>query len=605
MDHLTTTRTATFALLLLAISVTVASAQRSQFAAQRGPYYVGEPVVVQVAIEGVDSNVDVTCQLKDEAPAGLTIQGPQVGRSVRSFTQIINGRMSSHESINYQFGFVVTADKEGTYTVGPFLLTVNGKPREVAGGIFSFGTLENDPDMQIEVTLPQASVYVGQEVPVTIRWSFAGDLDAVRYAYSHLQIRSPMFDQFSFRDVQPRTRTTLTIATANGGIEIDAQVNQEKVGGRDFITVTGTRMMIPDSPGRFPKIPVTCRTQKVTQWGRSLFGDPVPRSRAPALAAGKPISLVVKPVPQRGRPKSFSGAVGRGFSIDVSANRSVVRLGDPISLNITIHGDGNLASISLPPLGGNKGLGDDQFQLPQDQPAGTIDGNAKQFSVNVRVSDRRVTQIPAIAFSWFDPYQEQFATATSKPIALQVMETQVVSAADVISSTGRDGGTISADNGGTGKETAGSPASGIAFVGANLAITRDAARLLGSDRLATAPAVITGICYGMAVVLILGSVVLRQRARRDMESVGKQKRLKQLLQRIEAARRLPSKAASGEIAQTLRILIADIDVSDRAEIDRLLARCDNIFYTTSATADADVAEIASAAERHLREATKR
>ena len=340
----------------MAVGSVPALAQQIRFAAQRGPYYVGDPVMLQVNISGVDSSVDVTCQLKGDPPEGLTIQGPQMGRSVRSFTQIINGKMSRHESIDYNFRFVVTASREADYIVGPFEVTANGQRQEIEGDLFRFGKLQNDPDMRIEVTVPQETAYVGQQVPVTIRWSFAGDTKALQHAFSNLQIRSPFFDQFPFNDDPPRTRTTLSLMMAKGGVEVDAEVSQVNVDGRDFAAVTGTRTMVPDRAGQFADIPVTCRTQKVTRWGRNFVGDPVPINRAPALAAGKPITLVVKPIPRVGRPDSFSGAVGKGFSIAVSANRSVVRVGDPIALSITIRGDGNVALVSLPPLSAERGF---------------------------------------------------------------------------------------------------------------------------------------------------------------------------------------------------------------------------------------------------------
>jgi len=78
--------------------------------------------------------------------------------------------------------------------------------------------------MQIALSVSRKSVYVGQEVPVTVRWSFfADDMTAVQYAFSNLQIRSPLFDQFTFKDQPQQSRTSLIIATAKGGMEVDCE----------------------------------------------------------------------------------------------------------------------------------------------------------------------------------------------------------------------------------------------------------------------------------------------------------------------------------------------------------------------------------------------
>ncbi len=249
------------------------SAQNIQLVRQRGPYYVGEPVVVQIVASGFEPAAQPTCRLKGEPPSGVTLQGPQLSQSSRSFTQIINGQISSSESVDYRFSFVVTADREGEYDIGPFEVVYQGVTKQVEGTTFQFGKLENDPDMQIAFSLPQDSVYVGQEVPVTIRWSFAGEMAAVQYAFSNLQIRSPLFDQFTFKEQPRQSRTALTIATAKGGMEVDAEVTQEERDGRRCVTVSGSLTLVPDTPGKYAAMPISCRTKKVTQWGRDLFGD--------------------------------------------------------------------------------------------------------------------------------------------------------------------------------------------------------------------------------------------------------------------------------------------------------------------------------------------
>jgi hypothetical protein len=584
------------ALLHLAAHHDVA-AQDIQLAWQRGPYYVGEPVVVQVVASGFEPAEQVSCRLQGEPPSGITLQGPQVGQSSQSFTRIINGRVTSNESVDYRFSFVVTADREGEYAIGPFEVTFGGNVKTVAGTSFQFGKLESDPDMQIAFSLPQSSVYVGQEIPLTIRWSFVGELASVQYAFSNLQIRSPLFDQFTFREQPRKTRTALTIATAKGGMEVDAEVTQEEQGGRRFVVVTGTLVMIPDTPGKFNSISITCRTKKATQLGRDLFGDVVARGSASALAAGTPLTFEVKPIPSAGRPASFSGAVGRSFSIEASANRSVVRVGDPISLTISVRGDGNVEKVSLPNLAGNEGLPEDMFQIPAEQAAGTFDGNAKQFKINVRVKAQRVTQIPPLRFSWFDPSQEQFQTAQSRPIALQVMEAQVVSAVDVVSAlrgNGNGNGTESAVGVASSAGTAGGSGVGTAgfvFVGANLAIERDAARLLEQTSLGTSPKTIAILVYALAAAVLMGGMALRRRAQMDTESLRKRKQRKAVRKHVASAAQLPPREAADRVARSMRELVAHDHLARRGEAEAVIARCEHIIFSTGQSDTHDMQEL--------------
>jgi hypothetical protein len=565
----------------LLLTGTEASAQQVQLARQRGPYYVGEPVVVQVLVSGLAPSEQPTCRLQGEPPAGITLQGPQVSQSSQSFTQIINGRMTSSESVDYRFSFVITADREGDYNIGPFEVVNQGATKEVEGVTFSFGKLENDPNMQISLSLPTQSVFVGQAVPVTIRWSFVGERPAVEYAFSNLQIRSPLFDQFPFKEQPRQSRTVLAIATAKGSLEVDANVTQEEQdGGRCFV-VSGTLTLVPDTPGKYDTIPITCRTKKVTQWGRDLFGDLTPRGTVPALAAGTPLSFEVKPIPIDGRPASYSGAVGSGFSIDVSANRSVVRVGDPISLTLSVRGTGNLESVSMPALATNPGMSADLFQIPTEPGAGTYDGNTRQFKVNVRVKDQRVTQIPPIDFAWFDPSLSQFQTTQSKPIALQVMEAQVVSAADVVSAApatapGASSGEKSPASTGSSEKAS----AGFALVGANLAIEQDVSRLLTNTALGASPQTVAIALYALAAAVLIGGVVMRRRAQMDTAVLRKKKRLRSLRKQLASAAQRPPRDGADLIAKTLRELVAQHDIRRRADADRVISQCDDIIYAT-------------------------
>jgi hypothetical protein len=201
------------ALLLLACSDCFA--QDVQFARQRGPYYVGEAVLVQIIASGFEDSDEVNCKLVGELPEGLTIHGPQLGRSSKSFVQWINGRVTRSESVDYRFSFSVTANREGEFEIGPFEFVSNGVSREVDGTTFNFGKLEADPNMEIRFSVPKNTVFVGQKVPVTIRWAYAGVREDIQYAYQNLQIRSPLFDQFTFLDEQRRTRRRKTLTFAN------------------------------------------------------------------------------------------------------------------------------------------------------------------------------------------------------------------------------------------------------------------------------------------------------------------------------------------------------------------------------------------------------
>jgi hypothetical protein len=544
-------------------------------------------MVVQIQVNGVQAEQDVACRLNQAVlPEGIRVEGPQVGQSKSSFTQIINGRITSRESVSFKYNFQITAEQPGLVTIGPFSVEIDSKSESVEGVEVEFEELQEDPDMNLELSLPRENIYIGEQVPLTIRWLFSGDRDGLQYAFSNLQIRSPLFEQLTFVDAEVNSRTTLSIVTAQGVVELDASVGQEQVNGRNYVVVTGQRLFIAESPGDFANIPASCRTQRVTRWGRDIFGDPRPREVAPALARATPLSFRVLPIPRDNRPHSFAGAVGSGYTLDVSLNRSVVSVGDPIALDIKISGDGDLERCALPPL--VHSLNAAQFQLPAEVPVGEVIGNVKQFKVNVRVKDAAVTQLPSIELAWFDPRQAQFVTTRSKPIALQVNEAQIVSAADVVtapSATSSSGSEV------TSSPTPSTPtdlSTSLKIHAANLAIEENLPSLVVSRRSLTHQSWLPAALYLSGVALVvLGLLVQRYRQRSPRES-QRSTTLKQARLSLRQAETQSLRQASETIAAALRRLIAAWPDGQRQAADETIAECERLGYSPAQQDDAQV-----------------
>jgi hypothetical protein len=569
-----------------------ASAQQIQLLIQEQPFYVGEPVVMQIVAKFNDDKPAV-CRLVGTPPQHVQVQGPEVSKAEGSYTQIINGRIRSERTITYRYSFVLNSSKTGAVSIGPFEVEHDGETSTLAGASLNFEQLDSDSDMRIDVSLGTRTMYVGQRVPVTIRWSFAPESsDALQYAFQNLQIRSPLFDRFEFEDAKRTSRIGLRIATAKGPVEVDAKESQEVIDGRTVVALEAQRTMIASSVGEFRDISVSCRTVRGSQWRRSFFGTE-PGRTFPAIATGDPLSFSVRPLPVAGRPASFSGAVGSGFSIDVSANRSVVRVGDPISLNVTLRGEG-LETMSLPDLSVDGGMSPDQFQLPNERPAGSHNGNTKQFKVSVRVKDEGVTQVPGLAFSWFDPHQEQYVTARSKPIALQVMPAQVVSASDVVSSAALTRSNDAEGPAGDITSNGTTPVKSLVPQGANLAIEQDISRLLSERRSLLGVPVTIG-SYIVGIAMLVTAVFVRRRGEIDPAEVRRKQDFSKWRRQIVDAGQRSGKESAESIASALRQYLPSVRTpTDRARLNELIGECDNLVYAPTDTGESKADLVARA-----------
>ncbi len=584
-------------------------------AAQKPPYYIGDPVVLQFTVTGFDEEPDPSCEMVPEKPLpGIRGQITGVSPSVSSYMVQRNGRIFQSKTVTLRIDYMVTADQPGDCQVGPFLIRQGNKEVRVDAVPMVFEDVPDDPDMRIRLVLPDRPLYPDERVPLKIEWWYAGNVDNIL----NLNIHSPLFDQFRFApDAEwDRRSSRLPILTASGRVALAAEVRQEEYEGRTYVVATAERTLIPERVGRFALEPITATLRTATAWerqrspyddfGGSLFRDLMGENRRPSRttltrAIGEPLALLVNPFPLKDRPESFAGAVGSGFSIDVAADRTVVRVGDPINLAITLHGDGNLAGASLPPLSADGGMEPGLFRLPEEETPGTVVDGAKTFRVSVRVSDESVAEIPSLAYAWFDPETETYKIARSKPIALRVMPARVISAADVVRGADSPAAAAAAagDEGQPGPGAAATAGkSPFSLSGADLAIERDPAVVLrdrgGDAGLAGAQLAL----YGAGLVLIAAAVADRRRRERDPAVAAVRKNVRRQRARIAAAAALPKQKAAEEIAAALRSLVADLPDVARGETQSLIAECEAIVYAPAhaGAAALDEAVVARAGE---------
>lgn len=142
----------------------------------------------------------------------------------------------------------------------------------------------------------------------------------------------------------------------------------------------------------------------------------------PQVQAGTlPVTVTVKPFPDKDRPPSFNGAVGPFDLFKVSLLSSPnISVGDKIILSVEIGGKGQLENVPLPELccqPGFSGLFSMSDLPPSEQAKGP---STKQFTVEMRVLSASVKQLPPVEFAYFDPEDQTYKILRSQPIPLTV-----------------------------------------------------------------------------------------------------------------------------------------------------------------------------------------
>ena len=133
-----------------------------------------------------------------------------------------------------------------------------------------------------------------------------------------------------------------------------------------------------------------------------------------------PISLDIEELPAGGRPASFTGAVGR-FRIHAGVDKTSAKVGDAITLSVSLEGAGNLKVLGAPKLPDLPSfrIYDTLIDLHLNK-AGDVVQGSKVFKTVLVPRASGTLQIPPISFSYFSPEKGEYIQETTAPIDLEI-----------------------------------------------------------------------------------------------------------------------------------------------------------------------------------------
>ncbi|MGH7339197.1 MAG: BatD family protein, partial [Candidatus Rokuibacteriota bacterium] len=243
---------------------------------------------------------------------------------------IVNGRATQRIEHRY----AISAAKAGTYSIGPITLRQGGALKEVgsvrlevlASGAIGGPTEGETAQLSLTVSVPRTEVYLHERVPLTL----ALRVGQVRVA--DLQYPQIDGDGFSIEKLSEPTQ------------------RQEQVEAGIVQVVQFGTTLTPLRAGPLTVGPASMRLNVIQRERRQdrffgFFGE----TRRPTELRGEPLALTVLPLPDAGKPATFSGAVGQ-FQWEVRAVPVDPRAGDPVTVTSTVRGEGNLDTLTPPAI---------------------------------------------------------------------------------------------------------------------------------------------------------------------------------------------------------------------------------------------------------------
>jgi len=150
-------------------------------------------------------------------------------------------------------------------------------------------------------------------------------------------------------------------------------------------------------------------------------------------AISKPITINVKPLPEKDKPLNFTGVVGN-FTMGIKADSNIVPLGENSHLTITVSGTGDIASISAPDIQWPANVehfepSATQHLVHDDYPSGGV----KTFEIPFVGSRQGITIIPPIYLTFFNPQTQKYDSVHTDSLTIHFSKAKPETLHEIIS----------------------------------------------------------------------------------------------------------------------------------------------------------------------------
>ena len=374
-----------------------------------GVVKLGEMAYISLIVENAD---EVSIVSVPTVP-GLEL-GQPVGPSRSSFMESRGGRTITRFTM--QWKVPITPSKVGEFEFGPITLNINGKRQEVQVVPQAIKVVKDLAAAEMgffEMPDRPVKIYEGQPFPLTMQLGWSRRLQVQKASLSLpwwntqsgvLRASGPGFTE-QYQNVQPfgvNRRFDMPF-----GIQPDLDVN-----GEPFRLFTYSTTLIATRPGTLEFPASSFLFAEVLERSRSQFRRPKMREYYITV---DPFSIEVLPVPEKGRPFEWTGAVG-----EIAADRRLsdrdVTAGETMQLEVTWTGMANIEFFDAPDLKrleafeGFRVLGTEDTNL----------GMERRLVYELVPLSSEVTEIPPIPLWVFNPNTEAFEEVLTKAVPIRV-----------------------------------------------------------------------------------------------------------------------------------------------------------------------------------------
>ena len=360
------------------------------------------------------------------------IAGPYTSQS--SSTSFVNGKRTSSFTLTYTY--TLMASKEGTFTIPPATIKVDGE-QYTSNGVRISVLPPDQPSNASAASQPASNSGSGQTAKGGQTSNSTSDLSSnifMRTLVSKTKVHEQEAILLSYKlyfagvDVAQLTNNT-RLPEFKGFLKQELEIGEiqtelEHYNGRNYQTAVLYRtLLFPQRSGDITIDPAQfealLRVQNRAQV-RSIFDDFFNSYTTATKALTSPgVTIHVSALPA-GKPTGFSGGVGQ-FNISSAISSTDLQANEAVTLTLTIQGAGNMKLLKTPAVDWPEG-----FEVYDPKVTNNFRNSTSGVSGTKTIEYLAIPRaggtyaIPPIQFSYYDTQADDYKTLTTPEYTLHI-----------------------------------------------------------------------------------------------------------------------------------------------------------------------------------------
>ncbi len=453
-----------FLFALLLIPPAVSGAVTIGIDSNRDKIFLGESFNLTLSVNGADENIEQP-DFSESSPAEITLLGSH--SNSRSSIQIINGQVTRDVFKGRVLTYAIRPKQAGLYRTGTITVRVNGQTHRHPGTVIDVKGVEKQDTVIVAVKASSTAVLVEEPFTITL------EIAVRELPDPYWKTNEPLHADFmphitaGFLEItdekddlkRPDLNRILNALIDQSGRKPSFRINSYRSRGMSFGSLFDSdpfrerplRFLLQQEHSqihdvRYRKYTLTLR-YTATAEGQHTFGpvtfkgeviSGVTAERQAQMteiyAIGPAVTVRVTPPPDEGRPEEFIGSVGKNITAAAQLDTNICKVGDPLTLTLSVTGDISISNMRTPLLNLQPEL-TENFRIYDDNVKTETLANGKRFSYRVRPTTAGTLEFPPIRIAYYDTDAKAYKTAATQPLPLQAEYTAQISA-------GREGGIV-------------------------------------------------------------------------------------------------------------------------------------------------------------------